>query len=350
MNNIKLYVKRVLITENCKEICPEWLSFIVGIIETEDIPLNISREMLQYDNNIKILRKIFIKKCIDLFKDIKSNDNTLYINFYNKYGRFIKLGVHDEIDETSKNKLKQLLIFKSLKTEDKYIILDEYIETLTDIEKEKKIIYYIIGDNYDNILKSPYIEKFIYKNYNVLFMNEPADEYMMENFKEYNDYKFVCISNGVIYLNDTDKEIEEYKIKEEEYKELCDYIKKKYNDVFLCSKISLYLISPCIIYGAEYGFSAHKEKIIKAQTLLTVNKEMNTLMYHKNIEINPNNNAIIKLKNLFDNKEYEKCDIIINLICNTALLHSGYIINNNEEYIKNIYKLITDGLDLLIKS
>lgn len=348
MNNVKLYVKNVLITDNCKEICPEWLSFLLGIIETDDIPLNISREMLQYENNVQLLRKMFIKKCIEMFKEIKEDNFELYIDFYTKYGRFIKLGVHDEIDKNAVIKLTQLLVFKSLKTENKYITLDEYIDTLNEIEKEKKIIYYIIGDNYDSILKTPYVEKFIYKDYNVLLMNEPADEYMMETFKEYNEYKFICISNGVIYLNDTEKEKDEYNNKAEEYKELCEYIQKKYDDIFLCSKISLYLISPCTIYGAEYGFSANKEKIIKAQTLLTANKDMNRMMYHKNIEINPNNNVIIKLKQLFDNKEFDKCNIIIELICNTALLHSGYTLKNNDEYVKNIYKLITDGLYILL--
>lgn len=342
-NNIKLYVKKILITENSKEICPEWLSFIIGIIDTEDISLNVSREMLQYDNNIKTLRRMFIKKSIDIFNEIKQKSNELYIHFFDKYGKFLKLGVHDE-EEHIKSKLRKLLIFKSLNTEDKYITLDEYLDTLNDIEKEKKIIYYIIGDNYKSLVNSPYIEKFIFKKYNVLLMCEPVDEYMMETFQEYEGYKFICVSKGILYLNDTDDEKNIYDNKAEEYKELCEYIKNKCGNILLLSKISLYLKSPCIIYAAEYGVSSHMEKILKAQTLLTTTNQMKQQMYYKNLEINPNNKAIIKLKECFDNKDYENTDRIINLVYNTALLHSGYTIQDNDAYIKDIYKFIIDGV------
>lgn len=364
-NNIKLYVKNILITENSKEICPEWLSFLVGIVDIDSIPLNVSRETLQQNDNIILLRKIFIKKSIEFLNDIKIKDFTLYADLFNKYGKFIKLGARNEDNDDNKNKIKDLLIYKSLQTDNKFITLKEYIDTL---KKEQKTIYYIINENYESIKKSPYLEKFINKNYNVLFMTEPSDEYLMETFTTYNDYNFVCIGKGVIYLNDTEDEIKEYEKKELEYKKLCDFIKKFYGDLLLTVKISLYLKdTPCIIYSAEYGVSANMEKILKAQTLLTQTKNMKNLMYYKNMELNPYHPIVIKLKKLYDSKNnskdlkdlnnsnledniiidnnYDDCIDMLNMLYTTSLLHSGYNIQCNTKYIKNIYKLLEYDFD-----
>lgn len=358
-NNIKLYVKNILITENSKEICPEWLSFLVGIIETDDIPLNISRENLQQNDKILLLKKQFIKKSIEFFKDMMITDIELYKLFYNKYGKFIKFGIRDEEDDNNISKLKELLIFKSLQSgKDKFITLNEYINTL---KKEQKIIYYIINENYENIINSPYIEKFINKNYNVLFMTEPVDEYLMETFKEYNGYKFICIGKGVLYLNDTEEEIELYNKKAEEYKDLCEFIKTLYNGQLLTVKISLYLNkSPCIIYAAEYGISANMEKILKAQTMLTHTNDMKDMMHYKNLELNPNHSIIIKLKEKFDknllyinnsniiiNNNFDECIDILNMLYTTSLLHSGYNIQCNDKYISNIYKLLENNMIII---
>ena len=340
-NNIKLYVNNILITENSKEICPEWLSFLVGIVETSDIPLNISRENLQYNENLLLLKKHFIKKSIEFLKDIMTTDMELYKIFYDKYGKFIKFGVRDEEDDNNVSKLKELLIFKSLKSlqenKESFITLKEYVSTL---KEGQKIIYYIINENYESIMNSPYIEKFKNKDYNVLFMTEPVDEYLMETFKEYNGYKFVCIGKGIIYLNDTNSEIELYNKIAEEYKGLCEYIKNIYQGQLLTVKISLYLTkTPCIIYAAEYGISANMEKILKAQTMLTHTNETRDRMHYKNLELNPSHPIIIKLKSAFDNNDEGIIDLL-NMLYTTALLHSGYNITCSEKYIENIYKML----------
>jgi len=340
-NNIKLYVNNILITENSKEICPEWLSFLVGIVETSDIPLNISRENLQNNENVLLLKKHFIKKSIEFFKDIMMTDMELYKIFYDKYGKFIKFGIRDEEDDNNIEKLKELLIFKSLNSlqynKDSFVTLSEYVSTL---KEGQKTIYYIINENYESIMNSPYIEKFKNKDYNVIFMTEPVDEYLMETFKEYKEHKFVCIGKGIIYLNDTDSEIELYNKTAEEYKELCEYIKNIYQGQLLTVKISLYLTkTPCIIYAAEYGISANMEKILKAQTMLTHTNETRDRMHYKNLELNSSHPIIIKLKNAFDNNEEGIIDLL-NMIFTTALLHSGYNITCNEKYIENIYKML----------
>ena len=340
-NNIKLYVKNVLITENSKEICPEWLSFLAGIIETDDIPLNISRENLQQNDKVLLLKKQFIKKTIDFLKDLMIEDFELYKQIYSRYGKFIKFGIRDEDDMDNIDKLKDLLIFNSLQSDkDNLITLKEYIETLKD---GQNIIYYIINENYENIITSPYIEKFKNKEYNVLFMTEPVDEYLMETFKEYNGFKFICIGKGVLYLNDTKEELEKYNKKSEEYNELCEYIKNHYNGQLLTVKISLYLTkTPCIIYAAEYGISANMEKILKAQTMITHTNETKDMMHYKNLELNPFHSLVIKLKNIFDNKE--DCIDLIDMLFTTALLHAGYNICDNKKYIENIYKLLDNDI------
>lgn len=340
-NNIKLYVKNVLITENSKEICPEWLSFLAGIIETDDIPLNISRENLQQNDKVLLLKKQFIKKTIDFLKDLMIEDFELYKQIYSRYGKFIKFGIRDEDDIDNIDKLKDLLIFNSLQSDkDNLITLKEYIETLKD---GQNIIYYIINENYENIITSPYIEKFKNKEYNVLFMTEPVDEYLMETFKEYNGFKFICIGKGVLYLNDTKEELEKYNKKSEEYNELCEYIKNHYNGQLLTVKISLYLTkTPCIIYAAEYGISANMEKILKAQTMITHTNETKDMMHYKNLELNPFHSLVIKLKNIFDNKE--DCIDLIDMLFTTALLHAGYNICDNKKYIENIYKLLDNDI------
>ena len=223
---------------------------------------------------------------------------------------------------------------------DNLITLKEYIETLKD---GQNIIYYIINENYENIINSPCIEKFKNKEYNVLFMTEPVDEYLMETFKEYNGFKFICIGKGVLYLNDTKEELEKYNKKSEEYNELCEYIKNHNNGQLLTVKISLYLTkTPCIIYSAEYGISANMEKILKAQTMITHTNETRDMMHYKNLELNPFHSLIIKLKNKFDNKE--DCIDLIDMLFTTALLHSGYNICDNKKYIFNIYKLLDNDI------
>lgn len=341
-NNIKLYVKKVFVTDDSENISPEWLHFVQGIIDTDDLPLTVSREMLMENKTIKIIRKALIKKSIDLLHSMME-DRSKYKQIYSTYQKNIKLGVYEEGGD--RERIADLLMFYSMKNSSKMITLDDYI---TEMGENQDKIYFITGDDMEIMKVSPFLEKFKKNNIDVLLMNDPVDEYMCQRLSTYKEKKLTCITKGDIEVPNDNDDKEELKKIQEEHKDFCEYVKKLYKNEFMEVKISNKAVeSPAIISSPENGFTANMERIVKAQTLGQNEGQMSHMMNKRILEINYKHKVIKKIKGIYNNKEKQKnANDLLELIINSALLYCGYSLHKPIEFSKKLVKIVMAGLDM----
>lgn len=339
--NIKLYVRRVFITDTCEDLIPEWLSFVKGIVDSEDLPLNISRETLQQNKILKVIKKNIIKKCIELFGEIKENKED-YKQFYEQFSKNIKLGIHEE---TSNNdKLLDLLMFNTSKSDKNMITLKEYVENM---KEKQKNIYYITGESIKSLQDSPFIEQCKKLNYEVLFMVDPIDEYCMQKIKDYDGKSFVCLSKEGIKFEDNEDDNKSWEELTKEYEPLTKNIKSVLNDKIEKVVLSERVVdSPCVLVTGEYGWTANMERIMKAQALRDSNMS-SYMMSRKIMEINPSNPIIKSLKEKYnkDNEDKTVKDLII-LLFESSLINSGFTIEEPSSFVSRINRMIKLGLSI----
>jgi molecular chaperone HtpG len=321
---------------------PEWLSFLKGIIDSEDLPLNISREMLQQSRVVRVIKKNVIKRSIELFQEL-SEDEDKYKIFYEQFSKNIKIGLHE--DSSNKDKLAKLLRFHSSNTED-MISIDNYIDNMDEKQSD---IYYMTGESLNYVKHSSYVKGLVSKGYNVLFMTEPIDEYVLQKLTEYDGKKLVSITKSDFKLPETDDEKKTFDELQLDYKDTCEKILSILKDTCENVVLSNRLIdSPCCIVTDNYGWSANMERIMKAQTM----GDTNSLQYMRSkkiLEINPNHIVIKGLKKNFElDNETNKLinNNIVNLMFETSLIDSGFTLENHNNFVNRIYSMLEMGLDV----
>ena len=337
-NHIKLYVRRVFIMDNCEELMPEWLNFIKGVVDSEDLPLNISRETLQQSKILKVIRKNIIKKALELFEEL-AEDKDNYKKFYEQFGKNLKLGIHE--DSTNRKKIADLLRYKS-SNGDEEVTLKEYVSRMKENQTQ---IYYITGESLEAVKTSSFVEQVKAGGFEVLYMTEPIDEYCVQQLKDYDGKTLVSVTKEGLELPESADQKKKY----EENVASCEGLVKAIKDI-LDKKVEKVLVSKrlvtsplCIVTG-QHGWTANMERIMKAQAL----RDTSTMGYmaaKKQVEINPNHPIVKALKAKVDADANDKSvkDLVF-LLYETALLSSGFSLEDTAVHAGRIHRMVQVGL------
>ena len=336
-NRLKLYVKKVFITDNCPELIPPYLRFLRGIIDSEDLPLNISREMLQNNPVVTKIRNSLVKRTISDLKKKLTSDRQSYEEFWNNFGPVLKEGIYEDFER--KDSLLEIALFKNLNS-DKLITLEEYVETMT---KKQKNIYFITGDSYENIVNSPIIEGYKSRDINVLILDDPVDSFWTSATPSFNEKSFKSVTRGADDLESMDGKKKDEKEKKEDKSAdplivlLKEKLKDKVKDVRTSSRLT---DSPACLVSDESAMDPQLEKILQQHN------QLNQGVSLKIMEINPNHKLIKKLTKMSKNKNsLSKVEDVAILLYEQSRIVEGDKPSDPIAFAKKLIDMITNSVD-----
>merc|ERR1711916_136289 len=357
---IRLYVRKVLIQDDFTDLLPRYLNFIRGVVDSDDLPLNVSRETLQQSKILKVMGKKLVRKVLEMLRKLASgggeddegsgdtekdathgqDEDHPYIKFWQQFGKGIKLGTIE--DPANRSKLAKLLRFKSSKSEGRWISLDQYVENKKDWQKD---IYFIAGESEENVRKSPFLAQAVRKDAEVLFLVDPIDEYVMQHLGDFDGHKLQSLTKEGVKFGDEDEDMAKKRAKV--YKETFKPLTKFFKDT-LGSKIAKVVVSeravnePAIIVASQYGQSANMERIMRAQTFADSSR-VNQMTSSRTLELNPRHPIISKLNTALSEdgaEDEESHKDLAWLIHDTALTSSGFIQDDAESFAERMYRTI----------
>jgi len=334
---LHLYVKNVFITEDCKEILPEYLRFVSGVVDSSDLPLNVSREVLQDDVILQRIRKSLVGKVLGSLKELHEKKPEAYAKFWQELGKVFKEGLH--FDHGNREKLQELVLFESSKTDaGKFTSLKEYVDRMPAAQKE---IYFLTGENRQVLENSPYLEAFRGRDYEVLLLTDPIDEWVVQAVTEYGGKKLAAVNRGDIELESDDekKAKEEERTKQQgELKELIGHVqetlKEQVKEVRLSNRLT---DSACCLVADEHGMNAHMERVFRS-----MNQEFAPAK--RVLEINPAHPIVGVMKGLFEaDKANPQLADYIELLHSQALLNEGTALKNPLRFTKLVSQLMVQA-------
>jgi len=378
-SEVKLYVRRVLVAEKFEELLPRYMNFVRGVVDSDDLPLNVSREQLQQNKIMKVISKKLVRKVLELMKKLakeeesddedeeeedtgkdaeekeekedKSEEST-WAKFYKEFNKNLKMGCYE--DDSNRSKLSKLLRFKSTKSETSQISLDKYLDRMSESQES---IYYMSGDSIETMKKAPSLQIFKKKDLEVLMFDDHLDEPCIQKLADYEGKKFVSIQKADVKLDETDEEKKKFSKLKDMYKPLTDWWKEKLNalteggamkdagvkieGVAVSKRLT---DSPVVVVTSQFGYSAQQEKVMRAQAFQ--NKEQVGMMAgRKTLEINPNHPVVIDLlAKVKADKENDAAMDTAHVLFQTALVESGYEIADPSALVSRVYRLMSKEL------
>jgi len=380
-SEVKLYVRRVLVAEKFDELLPRYLNFVRGVVDSDDLPLNVSREQLQQNKIMKVISKKLVRKVLELLKRLakeeesgdddedeekddeeedkekeekkdSKDDESTFAKFYKEFNKNLKMGCYE--DDSNRSKLSKLLRFKTTKSEDKDVSLDKYLDRMAESQES---IYYMSGESMEVMQKSPALQMFKKKDLEVLMLSDHLDEPCIQKLADYEGKKFVSIQKADVKLDETEEEKKRFSKLKDMYKPLTDWWKEKLTDltekgamkdagvkieaVTLSKRLT---DSPVVVVTSQFGYSAQQEKIMKAQAFQ--NKDQISMMSgRKTLEVNANHPVVVDLlAKIKEDKENAAAVDTASVLFQAALIESGYEIADPSALVSRVYRLMSKEL------
>jgi len=369
---MKLYVRRVLITDNFEDMMPRYLNFVKGVVDSDDIPLNVNREQLQQLKLMKVIQRRLVRKVLEMIRKLavaedepmpdnvddmtatekeelekkreerKKELQDVYVKFWEQFGKNVKLGVIE--DAGNRNKLAKLTRFYSTHDKNSLTSLDDYIDRA---KKSQDSIYFLAGETKDAILNSPLLQGLTKKNYEVLLLDDPIDEYCMQHLSEYEKKKMVNVGKGDFKFPEDDEDKNKIKKLKKMYQPLTEWLKAQYKDKVDNVNVSMKLVDdPMAVVSSENGFSASMERINKAQAFANKDRANTFGTMKKTVEINPYHPFIRELLERVKSEVDQDTEESAKLLFEVALLNSGFQLSETTDFSSRFYRVMSDAMGI----
>merc|ERR1712137_794522 len=337
--SMRLYVKRVFINDKFEDLVPRWLTFARGVVDSEDLPLNVGREILQKSRTLKIIRKRVVRKVLDTIDDLRENDPAKYDQFWNSYGKYFKVGLVEDLDY--KDELKRFVRFWSSKSGDNQTSIPEYISRMKEGQDK---IFFVTGEGRKAAEIAPAMEKMRQKGYEVRYMVDPLDEICSQSIVDFEGKKLVDINKAGLDIDKSEDEKKEMEELGKDYEPVATWLKKQLGERVQKVQISDRLVdSPATLVQGEWGMSPMMQRYMKSQTTSSASDSAFAIGSRNQaiLEINPQHVVIQNLKNAQETApESESTEDMVMMVYETAALIGGYTIEDPGDFAKRVTKLM----------